>query len=173
MSLETHRLTVPIASPVRPPAKCTWRGSGPRMCWPHTCISISAVSHRWRSILSTFADSKPSLPKQSQAQAPPTLLLGRGCWPAPSLLDLARTLLGRQAACLSLRGWTGRDATFRHMQGALQQVCKAFYDFGTVAMLTAGGLRGEVQDATRINVRFQLAQQASALRIVQTRRAEH
>src|SRR5262249_14678499 len=70
-------------------------------------------------------------------------------------------------------GWTGRDATFRHMQGALQQVCKAFYDFGTVAMLTAGGLRGEVQDATRINVRFQLAQQASALRIVQTRRAEH
>src|SRR5262249_10507710 len=67
-SLAAHLLTVPIASSVRPPAKCTWRASGPRMCWPHTCTSISAVSRRWPSILSTSAVSMG--PHDDAARAP-------------------------------------------------------------------------------------------------------
>jgi len=101
------------------------------------------------------------------------LFLGRWLWPTPMLLDRACALLRRQTACLSPRGWTGGDATFRHVQGALEQAREAFYDLSAVAMLTAGGLRGQVQDATCINVRFQLGQHASALGLIQAGRTEY
>jgi hypothetical protein len=101
------------------------------------------------------------------------LLLSRWRWLAPTLFDRARALLRRQAACLSLPGWMGGNATFRHVQSTLEQTREAFNDLSAVAMLTAGSLRGEVQDTSRINVRFQLAQHTRALRLIQAGRAEH
>ena len=43
------------------------------------------------------------------------LLLSCWLWPAPTLFDRARALLRRQAARLSLGGWTGENAPFRYV----------------------------------------------------------
>jgi hypothetical protein len=101
-----------------------------------------------------------------------SLLLGRWRWSSPVLLDHTRTLLFRQPACLSRRRWPGGDTALGHVQGALEQERETFDDFSAVAMLAARRLRGQMQETSRIDVRFQLAQQARALRLIQTRGAQ-
>jgi hypothetical protein len=54
------------------------------------------------------------------------------------------------------------------VQGALEQEREAFDDFSAVTMLAARRLRGQMQDTACVNIRFQLAQHAGALRFIQT-----
>jgi hypothetical protein len=84
------------------------------------------------------------------------------------LLDPTRALLFRQATCRNRRGWTGGNTALGHVQGALEQKREAFDDLSTVAMLAACRLGGQMQDTSRVDVGFQLAQHADALRLTQT-----
>src|SRR5437667_1664899 len=98
---------------------------------------------------------------------PRSLFLGYAFRPAPLLLGYPRALLFRQPAFFSRRRWLRGDTALGHVQGALQQEREAFDDFSAVTMLAACGLGGEMQNTARINVRFQLAQHAGALHLIQ------
>lgn len=85
------------------------------------------------------------------------------------LFNSAAVTFFRQPLLLGFRWRTCGATALGNVQGLLHQVLKALDDLGTIAVLAAGRLGREVENAVAIDVGFESAEHACPLLLVQAR----
>jgi hypothetical protein len=93
--------------------------------------------------------------------------------PGAPLFNGASTAFLRQTLFFDLARWARRHPAFGNMQGPLQEMLEALDNLGTVAMLAAGGLGAEVEDATGIDVGLEPGENPRPLSLGQTWGVSH